>query len=201
MHCLRATAIAVTLAHSALLASVFFSSSLDSGAYVSTEIHSRLYFSVLLTALVLLEAALGSAYAFASPHSTRETKVVTAVSLLAAAAGWATLASTPESSPFHTAGAAVFIAATSMCSLLFIADATHAKPCLLIAWTASTCTAITFAVLHFAQQYSEAAIAEWAAFLSFAVTFLAFFSLNPAPAPTSDTQRGPESTRPLLSTP
>jgi len=201
MRCLRATAIAVTLAHSALLASVFFSSSLDSGAYVSTEIHSRLYFSVLLTALVLLEAALGSAYAFASPHSTRETKVVTAASLVAAAAGWATLASTPESNSYHTAGAAVFVAATSLYCLLFIADSSHAKALLLILWTASTCTAIAFAGLHFAAYYSEAAIAEWAAFLAYAVTLCAFFSLNPAPAPTSDTQRGPESTRPLLSTP
>ena len=196
MRCLRATAITVTLAHAALLASVFFSSSMASGAYVSTEIQSRTYFSVLLTATVLIEASLGAAYAFASNSAPQETKVVTAVCLAAAAGGWAALSSIPESNIFHTAAAGIYVTATSLYTLLFIADAEHAKPYLLIMWTASACTALAFAALHFTDQFEIAAIAEWAAFLAYAITLCAFFSLNPAP--TGETQRVPDSAKPLL---
>jgi len=200
MHCLRATAIAATLAHVALLCSVLFSSSVTSGAYVSTEIHSRLYFSVGLTCLVLTEAVLGAAYVFASPGAHTPAKTACAVALASAAAGWAALSAYKESTVEHTAGAAVYIAATSLYSLLFIIDSSHCRWVLVTMWVASTVTAITFASLHFTENYAEAAAAEWAAFLAYALTLCAFFSANPEPSvgKPMPTVRMPESARPLL---
>lgn len=199
-------AVAVTALHLALLASVYFSSSIYSGAYVSTEIHGSPYFAVCLTLLVLSEAVLGASYVVASDTIHRPTKLAAAAGLALAAAGWITLVSTRESTTEHAAGTAVYVAATSFYSLLFIVHAAALRTLLLCLWTLFSLLALAFASLHFGGFYPEAAAAEWAAFLAYAAALLAFFAANP---PSGLQHKGkaaqivhaPESAVPLLALP
>ena len=197
MHCLQTLAVAVTLLHLALLLSVYFGRSMDSGAYVSTELGRDPFFAACVSVLVLAEAALGGAYTLASRDTSNLTKYLAVGLLFTAVAAWASLATYPESTLQHAASAAVYIAATAVYSLAFIAHAGALRVALVIAWTCSTVLAVAFGGLYFASEYKTAGYLEWAAFVFYAATLLAYYAFNP-PDDNQRHERKPESARPLL---
>jgi hypothetical protein len=198
MHCLQALAIAVTSLHLALLLSVYFGRSMGSGAYVSTELGRDPFFAACVSVLVLAEAALGGAYTLASQGTSASTKVAAVVLLSTAVAAWASLATYPESTLQHAVSAAVYIAATAVYSLAFISHAGTLRAALVIAWTCSTVLAIAFGGVYYASEYKTAGYLEWAAFVFYAATLLAFYAFNPPDDAQHHHERKPESARPLL---
>jgi hypothetical protein len=194
---LQVFAVAATCLHLALLIFIYFTESMASGAYVSTELGSNPFFAACLTILVITEAALGGAYTMVSRDTLAFTKVAAVALLFAAVAAWGCLAVYPESSQQHAASAAVYIATTAVYSLAFIAHAGALRVALVIAWTCSTVLAVAFGGLYFASEYRTAGYLEWAAFVFYAATLLAYYAFNP-PDDTRRHERKPESARPLL---
>ncbi len=171
--------VGVALAHASLLAGVYFSSSIHTSAFVSTELGSLLYFRLTLTALVTAEAGISTVYIL-NLYSHAPQSATAAVSLVAAAvAGWAVLASYPSDRPEHMGGAVAFIAATAGYTIFFIAKSSRLRPALYSLWTLSVAEAGAFAGLYFAGLYEPAAALEWAAFTLSAVTLGLFFAVNP----------------------
>lgn len=176
---LQLFSVGIALAHACLLAGVYFSSSVHTDAFVSTEIHSLLFFRVTLTCLVFLEAILCAAYIFSFHQDSAPRSVTAAAFVASAVAGWAVLACYPSDRAEHAAGAAVFIAATAAYSLFFITKSARFKSLLYALWAASTATAGAFAGLYAANIHDAAAACEWAAFTLDAITLCLFFAENP----------------------
>lgn len=173
-------AVGVSLAHACLLAGVYFSSSVHTNAFVSTELHNLLFFRAALTAVVGTEAAICAAYIYQYQRASQPNTTAAFAFVAAAVAGWAVLATYQEDTTEHLVGAAVFIVATACYSLFFITKSQHARPFLYTLWALTVATAIAFAALYIAALYDPAADAEWAAFTLNAVTLCLFFSENPA---------------------
>lgn len=180
MDALQIFAVGVTLGHACLLAGVYFSSSIHTDAFVSTEIHSMVFFRVVLSCVVIIEAALCGGYIYnfyhAAPH--RLTWLATAL-ILAAVAAWCLVASYPTDRPEHLAGAVCFIVFTAAYALFFISKSARARPALYSLWSLSIADAGAFAAVYFAGLYREAAALEWAAFTLDAITLCLFFAVNP----------------------
>lgn len=168
----------ITLAHACLLTGVFFATSLHSHAYVSTEVHSLLFFRMFLTVIVLCEAILSATYIYIQGGSLARTASGEAF-VAFAIAGWTLVASYPTETTEHLAGAFVFITCTALYSLYFIQRAISLKPWLYAMWTLNALLAIAFLVLYFIKLYDTAAILEWAAFTLDAITLFLFFTANP----------------------
>ena len=179
MHPMQLFATGIALSHACLLAGVYFSSSIHTDAFVSTEIHSVILFRVALTFIVLVEAAICSAYIYAFYKNYPETTSTAAGFVVAAIAGWGLVASFPTSTTEHMAGAITFIAATAAYSLFFISKSEAWRPWLYAMWGASIAAAVAFAALYFAKLYEAAAALEWAAFTLDAITLCLFFTVNP----------------------
>jgi hypothetical protein len=189
---LQIVAVATAVGHLALLAGVFFSSAIQTRAYVSTEIHSALFFKVLLTLVVLTEGVVSMTYICVIQHALGETLgLLASLLVLAATAGWAILATFAVYEQEHEVGAAIYIVTTSLYSFYFMVHAKRGKVVGIIFWTASTALACAFGSLYYGYFYDEAALVEWACFSLYALTLLIFFSLNPpslytvAPPPAS----------------
>jgi hypothetical protein len=179
MDALQVFAVGVALGHACLLAGVYFSSSVYTDAFVSTEIHSLLFFRASLSCIVLLEAVLCAAYIFSFHQESRARSLTAAFFVAGAVAGWALLACYPTDRAEHAAGAAAFIACTAVYSLFFITKSQKFRQALLAMWALSTATAGAFAGLYLAQAYEAAAASEWAAFTLDAITLCLFFAANP----------------------
>jgi hypothetical protein len=179
MQPLQLFAVGISLSHASLLAGIYFSSSIHSSAFVSTEIDSLVWFRVALTFIVLVEASLCAAYIYTF-HRDSEAKTSTAAAFVVAAiAGWGLLTSYPTNTAVHMAGAIAFIAATAAYSLFFISKSEAWRPWLYAMWGASIAAAFSFAALYFAKLYEAAAALEWAAFTLDAITLCLFFAVNP----------------------
>lgn len=170
-------ALGVTIAHACLLAGVFFGSSLQTHAYVSTEVHALLFFKTFLTVIVITEAAFCGAYIYDQGGSAARVasgEVFVALSVI----GWAILASFPTETAEHLAGAVIFISSTAAYGLYFVQAAQRARPALYTLWTLAALSAAAFGSLYFAKLYPEAAALEWAAFTLDALTLATFFFFN-----------------------
>jgi len=171
-------AMGITLAHLALLAGVFFGSSLRTHAYVSTEVHGMIFFRTFLTLIVLTETVLCATYIYVqSGPALRVSTGVTFAGL--SVIGWALVASFPTQTTEHLAGAVLFTASTALYSIYFIEKAKSLKVLLYGLWATSSAAAIAFCVLYFVQFYNDAAILEWTAFMLDAATLFIFFYSNP----------------------
>jgi hypothetical protein len=171
-------AMGVTLAHLALLAGVFFGSSMRTHAYVSTEIHSMAAFRTFLSLLVLTEAVLCGTYIYVQGGSAlRVASGLTFVGL--SVLGWILVASFSTEKAEHFVGAVFFIASTSIYSFYFIDRARSLRPYLFFLWAVSTAVALAFCATYFSQLYYEAAALEWTAFMLDAATLFIFFYANP----------------------
>lgn len=187
MELLYGLALTVGLTHLALLTGVYFSSSMHTQAYVSTEIHAHAFFKALLTIIVFVEAAMGVAYV--SQQGSGALRRYAALALaLTAMVGWALVASYPSDTQQHLAGAATFIAATACYSFLFIARSLALRTLLYTLWIAAVAAAVSFGALYWRRLYAEAATLEWVAFLLDAITLLLFYYANPPAALESHTQ-------------
>jgi len=171
-------ALGVTLSHLALLAGVFFGSSLRTHAYVSTEVHSMAFFRTFLTLMVLSEAVFCGTYIYiqsGSPSRVSSGVVFVCLSVV----GWILVASFNTDKIEHFLGAVLFIAATAAYSFYFIDRARSLRPYLYFLWSLSCAVAISFGAVYFAGYYSEAAVLEWTAFMLDAATLFIFFYANP----------------------
>lgn len=202
MHAASACASALALAHAALLAAVFFASSLATHAFVSTEIHALLFFRVCLTVLVFLELLAAGFFLFRRYPPCYAGLAISAVCL--AGGGWAMVVAVPTESAVHFAGAILFIAATACYALPLLLGSRHARLCLVLSGTLTLAAAVSFAGLYFAQLYKEAAYAEWAAFTANAILLSLYFALNepePADAGRPKPRQGPAERQRLLPQP
>jgi hypothetical protein len=176
---LQLFSVGIALAHACLLAGVYFSSSVHTDAFVSTEIHSLLFFRVTLTCLVFLEAILCAAYIFSFHQDSAPRSITAAAFVATAVAGWAVLACYPTSQAEHAAGAILFIVGSAASALFFITKAAHYRSLLYACWASSIATAGAFGGLYAVQIYDAAAACEWAAFTLDAITLCLFFAGNP----------------------
>lgn len=177
---LQITAVVTTVAHLGLLAGVFFSSAIHTSAFVSTEIHSALFFKVLLTIAVLTEAVISMTYICLIQQAVGEiVGLVASLLVLAATAGWALLATYPVYQREHEIGAVMFVVTTALYAFYFIAHAKRGRVCAIFMWTASSALACAFGSLYYGYFYDDAALVEWACFSLYALTLLLFFTLNP----------------------
>lgn len=171
-------ALGVTLSHLALLAGVFFGSSLRTHAYVSTEVHSMVFFRTFLTLMVFTEAVFCGSYIYIQSGSAfRVSSGVVFVGL--SIIGWILVASFNTDKAEHFVGAVMFIASTAAYSFYFIDKARYFRPYMYFLWSASCAVAICFGGVYFAGYYNEAAILEWTAFMLDAATLFIFFLTNP----------------------
>lgn len=178
MDCLLVSTLTLALTHVVLLAVVFFGTSLPTHAFVSTEIHAQVFFRVLLTVIVYIEAAVGVTYIFVQGQGPLRRFAAVALAAVAMG-GWALVASFPTENPAHLAGAATFIATTAAYSLLFIARSLALKCVLYAMWALTVAAAVAFGGLYWSEHYAEAAVLEWVAFLADAFTLLLFYYVNP----------------------
>ena len=171
-------AMGITLAHLALLAGVFFGSSLRTHAYVSTEVHGMVFFRTFLTLIVLTETVLCATYIYIqSGPALRVASGVTFVGL--SVIGWIMVASFPTETTEHLAGAILFAASTAVYSFYFIERAKSLQAVLYTLWAVSSATVVAFGTFYFVQLYDDAAILEWTAFMLDAATLFIFFYANP----------------------
>jgi len=142
---LQLFAVGLTLAHISLLAGVYFASAITTDAFVSTEIHSLLYFRVGLSVIVVVEAGL-AVYDTYKLHRGDVGNTASASAFIAAAiVGWAILASYPADDAEHAIGAVIFISATAVYSVFFISKSAKWRTPLYALWALSVASAIAFA--------------------------------------------------------
>lgn len=180
MEPLQVTAVVIALAHTALLASVYFTTSMATHAYVSTEIEGQIFFRTLLTCIVVFEHIVCATYLCLFNQNLNARLAVSLVSVCAASVGWSLLASHPTENPVHLIGAIIFIAATSVYSLLLILKTRRFRAFFLTCGALALASALAFAGLYFAQSYTTAATFEWIAFMLNAVLLGLFFAVNTA---------------------
>ena len=178
MHGVRALAAAVSLAHAGLLAGVFFSTSIKTHVFVSTELSGLLFFRVCNTCFVLLELLSAAYYLHAGLQGSQWLYAALSAAL-AAAVGWVLLVCSPVDQAAHMGGAGVFIAGTVGYSVpLFMQAGGWLRVALYALGGGGVVAALVYVALYFAGLYGEAAAAEWAAFMTHAVLLLSFFSAN-----------------------
>jgi hypothetical protein len=180
MEPLQVIAVVIALAHTALLTSVYFSTSMATHAYVSTEIEGQIFFRTLLTCIVVFEHIVCATYLCLFNQFSNARLAISMLSVCAASAGWSLLASHPTENPVHLIGAIIFIASTSIYSLLLILQTRKFKPWFLACGALALGSALAFAGLYFAQNYALAATFEWLAFVLDAVLLGLFFTINKA---------------------
>lgn len=180
MEPLQVIAVVIALAHTALLTSVYFSTSMATHAYVSTEIEGQIFFRTLLTCIVVFEHIVCATYLCLFNQFSNARLVLSLLSVCTASAGWSLLASHATENPVHLIGAVIFIASTSVYSLLLILQTRKFKPFFLVCGALALASALAFAGLYFAQNYALAATFEWLAFVLNAILLGLFFTINKA---------------------
>lgn len=177
MHGVQVLAAVVAMTHTGLLMGVYFSSSIKTHVFVSTELNGLLFFRVCNTAFVLFELFSVAFYLYESLRGQWLYAALTSV--LTAAVGWILLVCSPSDQGAHFAGAGVFIAGTVGYSVpLFLQVAGWQRIAFYFIGAGALVAAIIYVALYFAGLYHEAAASEWVAFITHAFLLFLFFSSN-----------------------